>query len=375
MSTELIIGLMSGTSVDGIDASLVEFTSANKLSVVETQFTPFQSELRNSINKTALNNTLLTRESDSELHTKLANNYANASLSLLQKADICASDISAIANHGQTVRHAPNASPPFSLQLGDGQKIADLTNIRTLTQFRQADLAAGGQGAPLMPAFHQAIFGERANSYVLNLGGIANITRLGETIIGFDTGPANALMDQWAQLKINSRYDKNGEWANSGEVIPEVLDSLLEDLYFTANHPKSTGPDYFNLNWLNAQVENLENYATQDVQASLLQLTVKTVAMGIEQAVLGSENSKTGTIYVCGGGAQNKALMKALSMELSGYKIMLTDSLGIPSNWVESIGFAWLGYCRLHDIPNNLPSVTGAKKSVILGKIYEPRQA
>ena len=378
MSNELIIGLMSGTSVDGIDAALVEFESFNSLSVLETEFTPFDSELRASINHLALNNLSLRKESDSELHTQLANHYAKACLSIIKKAGVSASAISAIANHGQTVRHEPNATPPFSIQLGDGQAIADQTNIKTLSQFRQADMAVGGQGAPLMPAFHQAIFGnekfdQQENSYVLNLGGIANISHLGETVIGFDTGPANTLLDQWIQRHLNQSFDENGRWAATGEIIKEVLDALLSDPYFSADYPKSTGPDYFNLDWLSARVESLSEYAPADIQASLLALTATTVSLGVKQINLKLADNTENKIYVCGGGAKNPILMRALRDELPNYNIRITDELGIPSNWVESVGFAWLGYCRLHGIPSNLPSVTGAKKSVVLGEIYHPR--
>ena len=373
MSNELIIGLMSGTSVDGIDAALVEFKSPKLLSVLETEFTPFDSQLKASINALALNNTLLQQESDSELHSELAKHYANASLSLIKKAGVSTDSISAIANHGQTVRHEPNANPAFSIQLGDGQIIADLTGIKTLSQFRQADLTVGGQGAPLMPAFHQAIFGGQKNSYVLNLGGIANISQLGTNIIGFDTGPANTLMDQWIQRHLNQDFDRDGQWASSGKKETTVLDALLADPYFSADYPKSTGTDYFNLDWLNKRIENLSSYAPADIQASLLALTALTVALGLKQITGKSADETKNEIYVCGGGAQNQALMGALSEELPNFNVKLTDELGIPSNWVESVGFAWLAYCRLHDIPSNLPSVTGAKKSVVLGEIYDPR--
>ena len=373
MTGELIIGLMSGTSVDGIDASLVEFKSCKTLSVLETEFTPFDSQLRASINHLALHNSTLKQESDSNLHSKLATHYANASLSLIKKAGLSATSIDAIANHGQTVRHEPNANPPFSLQLGDGQLIADLTKIKTVAQFRQADLAVGGQGAPLMPAFHQMMFGMQKNSYVLNLGGIANVSQLGEKVIGFDTGPANTLMDQWTQRHLHQGYDKNGRWAASGEVIKTVLENLLADPYFDLDYPKSTGPDYFNLDWLRERVKNLNSYAPADIQASLLALTAVTVADQLKEMNSKTASQQSGAIYVCGGGAQNQALMAALRDELPNFQIRLTDELGIPSNWVESVGFAWLGYCRLHKLSSNLPSVTGASKSVVLGEIYNPR--
>jgi len=232
--SELYIGLMSGTSVDGIDATLVEIRSISDISVIDTQFTAFDAELRAEINAVALNNTGLTCCSDSSLHRRLANNYSQAVLNLIKKSGSNTREIRAIANHGQTVRHEPNATPPLSLQLGDPQLIANKTQIPTIGHFRQADLKAGGQGAPLMPAFHQAVFFENSKTecYVLNIGGIANVSKLDKTVIGFDTGPGNTLLDQWIMKHHGKKYDDNGTWAQSGQCIPELLACLLEDSYF-----------------------------------------------------------------------------------------------------------------------------------------------
>ncbi|MBL4670953.1 MAG: anhydro-N-acetylmuramic acid kinase [Arenicella sp.] len=381
MPEELFIGLMSGTSVDGIDAVLVSFDSANRLRVIETLFTEFDTEIREKINQAAQNNEHLRTNQDSPLHQLLAPIYASACNSLLAKAGIPNSSISGIANHGQTVKHEPQAKPPYSLQLGDGQVIADLTGIKTYTQFRQADIIAGGQGAPLMPAFHKSIFMDNAsenlegktptssdNVFILNIGGIANVTHLKEPLVGFDTGPGNVLLDQWIDQKFGVSYDKNGEWANQGQVDSQLLDNLLSDHYFAESHPKSTGTDYFNLAWLYTRHPALNSLAAQDVQATLVQLTVHSISDSI--LALGDSN---GEVYICGGGANNPLIMQGLRSSLSKFQIEKTDALGVPSDWLEAIGFAWLGYCCAHDIVSNIPSVTGAKSKVVLGEIFLPR--
>ena len=367
MASDLLIGLMSGTSVDGIDAVIVEFESAAKLRVIETEFTPFSSSTRNDINKTALNNPALKKNEDSNLHFILAKYYAEASLSILKKAGLKINDIAAIANHGQTVKHEPNASPPYSLQLGCGQLIANLTGAQTITQFRQADIACGGQGAPLMPAFHKAVFGNSNNTFILNLGGIANITRLGDPIVGFDTGPANTLLDQWIGKHQKQRFDQDGEWASSGKVNEELLSRLMIDKYIHLPFPKSTGTDYYNLNWLSTLISDLNTYAPNDVQATLLSFTVKTVQLALEQL-----NVSSGDIFVCGGGAQNLVMMSSLQKSLPEFTVRKTDDIGVPADWVEAVGFAWLGYCYLNNIPSNLPTVTGANSQVVLGENFLP---
>ncbi len=368
MSTKLILGLMSGTSADGIDAALVEFTSTSNLRVIKTDFTPFSAELRNRINSLAHLNQI-ERCEDSDLHEELAQHYAKASLELLEAANVAPREINAIANHGQTVRHEPNAEPPFSLQLGNAQTIADDTGILTIGNFRQADLAAGGQGAPLMPAFHAAALGQAGqggdNRYLFNIGGVANITQLGDTVIGFDTGPGNTLLDQWIYKNLGKAYDKDGAWAASGECQPSLLNQLLADPYFNMPFPKSTGPDYFNLDWLG----DVSKYKPEDVQATLLALTVQSIAGEMRQL-----GNVPGDIFVCGGGAHNQEMMRQLTNALPNHTISKTDDLGIPADWVEAVGFAWLGYCRLRNIPSNLPSVTGANDLLMLGEVFFPNE-
>lgn len=380
ISSELYIGLMSGTSVDGIDAALVQITSINSIRVIETEFTPFNDDLRTQINELAqtnwnIHNDKLRQCSDTPLHKKLANYYANSSRSLLTKSNIKGTQITAIANHGQTIRHEPNASPAFSLQLGDGQLIANQTGIRTITQFRQADIAVGGQGAPLMPAFHQAVFQQnnQNSTIVLNIGGIANVSLLGNSVIGFDTGPGNTLLDQWILKHKNLTYDKSGEWAASGSFDKHLLGCLLQDPYFSLMHPKSTGPDYFNLQWLKkicaTQRITLTDYKPQDVQATLVELTCLSIAESIKNIT----NEQNTEIFVCGGGAHNNLILQRLSSALPLSTIHTTDKIGVPADWVEAAGFAWLGYCFEHNIPSNLPDVTGAKQKVVLGESFTPQ--
>lgn len=367
---ELFIGLMSGTSIDGIDAALVAFDSARRLRLVETQFTEFDNNIRAAISDAAQNNLKLTRNEDSALHKSLAPLYAAACQTLLAKAKIPSGMVSGIANHGQTVKHEPGASPPYSLQLGDGQIIANLTGIKTYTQFRQADLAVGGQGAPLMPAFHQAVFGDQQASLVLNIGGIANITRLKEPLIGFDTGPGNVLLDQWIERHLNLPYDKNGEWAANGKVNNKLLSALLADPYFSAPYPKSTGTDYFNLAWLNSRYPELDKLAVEDVQATLVELTLVSIRDAIIK--LGAEQ---GSVFICGGGANNPLILGGLGSKLRNFDVQTTNQLGVPSDWVEAVGFAWLGYCCAHQIASNIPSVTGAKSKVVLGEVFTPQSS
>ena len=360
--------MMSGTSIDGIDAVLINFFSETEFNVVASQFTAFPAALRNAISETALNNADLTRESDSPLHHELASYYAQAVISLLKKSNTTPNSVNAIANHGQTVKHEPNASPPYSLQLGDGQLLANLTGIETISQFRQADLAAGGQGAPLMPAFHNRIFLQgNENRFVLNLGGIANITCIDNPPIGFYTGPSNCLLDQWIERHQKEHYDENGEWAASGTIIESVLAKLLRDPFLHAAFPKSTGTDHYNLAWLNKQIDDLENYAPKDIQATLVAFTTHTIKLALKQL-----KATHGDIFVCGGGAKNEFLMSSLATTLPSFSIKKTDALGVPCDLVEAIGFAWLGYCKLHNIPSNLPSVTGASKKLVLGKHFTP---
>lgn len=377
MSGELIIGLMSGTSTDGIDAVLVQFESVDSLQVLSSVFVPYSAELQSRINHFAHSTIKPSKPEYGSLDRELANLYALASMRLIEESDRNPSQIEAIANHGQTIAHDPNAKPPYSLQIGDGQIVANQSGLKVISQFRQADIENGGQGAPLMPAFHQAVFATKSTAepvFILNLGGIANLTYLGETVIGFDTGPANTLMNQWVKQRLGKDFDEGGKWAGSGTVIPHILNQLLNDPYFDQAYPKSTGPDYLNLDWLEEHVGDVRGIAEEDIQATLLELSVETIALGLQKVVENQELGMTGTIYVCGGGAKNTVLLSRLADRLPSYTIALSDELGVPADWVEAAGFAWLGYCYLNNIESNLPSVTGARKSLILGQQFIPEE-
>lgn len=369
---QVFIGVMSGTSLDGIDTSLVEFESASKFTILETHFTAYSEELRQKINHVAQNNDTLFANEDSELHFDLTPIYANACKQLLHKADFSKSDVIGVANHGQTVKHEPSATPPYSLQLGDAQTLANTSGMTVFSQFRQADLAAGGQGAPLMPAFHSAWLGDsfkqNESVFVLNLGGIANITKLGQTTLGFDTGPGNVLLDQWVEKHLNKKFDLNGDWASSGSVDNALLSNLLKDSYFALDYPKSTGTDYFNLGFLYQREPKLDQLSPANVQATLVSLTAHSIALEIEKF------ASEGVVYVCGGGARNSTLLDVLNTRLSAFKIETTDALGLPSDWVEAVGFAWLGYCCHNRINSNMPSVTGAQAKVVLGETFQPQR-
>lgn len=382
MPSEFIIGMMSGTSADGIDAALVEFKSSRRVQVNATRFTPFDSQLRHRICQLAHGNTVSADQTQAkQLDIELADHYAKAAIHLVAMTGIKPESISAIANHGQTIAHRPNAETPESIQLGCPQRIADLTGVPTISQFRQTDMSYGGQGAPLMPAFHQALLKSKSNTaipdgnvFVLNLGGIANITSVKqdstETIVGFDTGPANTLMNQWTQIHKGAAFDEAGAWAASGNVLTKLLENWMSDPFFSKPYPKSTGPDYFNLDWLASNSAcTLGTLRPEDVQATLLALTVKSVATAIEKI-----SADQGTIFVCGGGTHNSYLMQQIQAALPRHKIESSAVLGVPPDWVEAAGFAWLGYCYRHNINSNLPSVTGASQATVLGEQYLPRK-
>ncbi|MEO0369547.1 MAG: anhydro-N-acetylmuramic acid kinase, partial [Pseudomonadota bacterium] len=306
----------------------------------------------------------------SSISSELASFYSMVANEALVEAQVQSADVAAIANHGQTVDHAP----PLSTQLGDPQAIADQTGIRTIMQFRQADLAAGGQGAPLMPAFHAShMRPSRGSRVVLNIGGIANITLIpsaNTSVLGFDTGPGNVLMDEWMRAHFDSPYDRDGELASKGESDPTLLSRLLNDPYFSKPYPKSTGTDYFNLNWVREKFPDIDSLSRTNVLATFLELTVETIANSIEVMV---EDDQINELVICGGGANNGAILRNLADRLPSASIKTSDQVGLPADYLEAIGFAWLGYCFDQDHYSNLPSVTGAKRSVVLGQEFHPQ--
>jgi anhydro-N-acetylmuramic acid kinase len=293
--------------------------------------------------------------------------FADAALALLQDAGVPRGRVRAIGSHGQTIRHRPQADPPFTWQLGDGNVIAERSGIDTVADFRRRDVAAGGQGAPLMPAFHAALLGSpQEDRAVLNLGGIANFTLLpvGGEVRGFDTGPANALMDAWCERHTGRAYDADGAFAASGQVDAALLARLLADPWFALPPPKSTGREHFHLDWLQARMGETV-LPPADVQATLLDLTARTVADALQMT-----QPDTRRVLVCGGGVRNAVLMARLAAYLPQAIVESTAMHGLEPDYVEAMGFAWLAREALASRPGNLPAVTGASGRRILGTVF-----
>lgn len=366
------IGTMTGTSMDGLDLALVSFTEHDfKLHHAQTYPLP---------------DTLITLcqrlcepgqddlDSYGRAHQWLGECTANAIHKLLTEAGLTPQAVKAIGSHGQTVRHRPDLNHPFTLQLGDAAVIAERTGIATISDFRSADIAAGGQGAPLVPAFHSWLLAEpQEPTVVLNIGGIANLTYLpanSDLIFGFDTGPGNTLLDLWCQLQTGQSYDKNGAWGRSGSVDKELLAQLMTDPYFHRQAPKSTGREYFNMGWLTSYLAELNGHKPEDIQATLHALTVHSIADAIRPLARAKCR-----IYVCGGGAHNSYLMDSLKAAMPAHPINTTQALGIHPDSVEAACFAWLAKCHLEGIPANVPKVTGAKGYRVLGSLYPAQRS
>ncbi len=356
---------MSGTSLDGIDVVLADF-GLSPPSLPYTFYLPYDENLRQQL----LN---LHYLGDNELHraamlsNELTQRYADAVVGLLNKSGIEPYNVTAIGCHGQTVRHCPQPEKRYTIQLGNAALLAELTGITVVTDFRSRDIAAGGQGAPLVPKFHQALFADpRNHRVVVNIGGISNLTSLTPTgeVTGFDCGPGNLLMDAWCLHHLGKAYDENGIWAGSGKVIPVLLEKLLMLQYFSLSPPKSTGREVFNLSWVENCLSGDEK--PEDVQTTLLQLTVTTIS---ESVLTYCQNAVE--IYLCGGGARNGELVDRLRAALPGKKVELTDVLGVDADWLEAFAFAWLAQQAILGVPGNLPNVTGAKGARLLGAIYQ----
>lgn len=361
----LHLGLISGTSADGIDAALVRF--APRMQVIAARTYAYPDSLRERIVALARNAAAITLDDLGHLDVEIGECFAGAALALLRDAGTDAHDVAALGSHGQTVCHRPGGPYPFTLQIGDPNLIAERTGIVTVADFRRADLAAGGQGAPLLPALHAAVLADAVvPRAILNLGGIANITVLvpGQPVIGFDTGPANCLLDAWSLRVRGTPRDEGGTWARSGRIDAALLRRLLDDPYFALPPPKSTGREYFNLDWLDARLP--VGIGPVDVQATLLHLTARSIADALRA------HGEIREIYACGGGVHNGALMNALRVELPEAKVDTTAALGLDPDFVEAIGFAWLARARMEHRPGNLPSVTGACGPRVLGAIYAP---
>ena len=354
--------------MDGIDAGLVDF-SGNRPQLTGYNFSPFPKKLVESLHKLVNPENPTYLEQYGELDAQLGQLFAEAALFLLKKTSTLSKDIIAIGSHGQTIYHAPDASFPFCLQIGDPNIIVDQTGITTVADFRRRDIAAGGQGAPLVPAFHQLFFSDPGETrIILNIGGIANITVLPKnqdsTVLGFDTGPGNALMDHWAREHLGVAYDENGNWANSGKCQKQLLNELLNDAYFEIDPPKSTGKEYFSPSWLKNKLAKQKKYLPEDIQASLCHLSAHTISQAIKKYTINPDR-----ILVCGGGVHNSLLMDLLQKQLP-CPVNSTDQFGLNPDQVEAVAFAWLAKQTLQGLPGNLVAVTGAKHQAILGAIY-----
>ncbi|NVD05779.1 anhydro-N-acetylmuramic acid kinase [Vibrio sp. JPW-9-11-11] len=362
----LYIGIMSGTSLDGIDTVLVEIDN-NQVRLLDSYDHPIPDSLKQRILDVSLGQQTSLPEIGQIDHL-LGKLYAQAVHALLDKSGYKASDITAIGNHGQTVFHQPTGQTPFTLQLGDANIIAALTRIDTVADFRRKDIALGGQGAPLVPAFHQSIFQPQSSTVVvLNIGGIANISvlRPNQAVIGYDTGPGNMLMDAWCFRHEGAAFDKDAKFASKGNLNQPLLCELLKEPYLALSAPKSTGRELFNIPWLEAIVKRY-SASSADVQRTLCEYTAQTIANEVAQFKLGQEPE----LLVCGGGAHNPLLMQRLKDLLPEWQVMPTDDKGVDSNNMEAMAFAWLAYRRIHNLPSNLPEVTGASQLASLGVLY-----
>ena len=361
----LFIGLMSGTSLDGVDAALVDLADDRRPQLLSHHHQPwppeFAARLRAVNGDTPLRMTLA-------LDAELPDHYAGAVGALLARSGYDPATITAIGLHGQTVWHAPDATPPVTCQLGDPSRLAVATGIPVIADFRQADLAVGGEGAPLAPLFHAALFGGPQPRAVLNLGGIANLTFLGENATplgGHDCGPANTLLDAWARRHLGQPFDQGGAWGARGQPDPKLLASLLADPYFARQPPKSTGPEYFNEAWLEARLDGDE--APADVQATLASLTAHSVAADIAAAGVALSE-----LVVTGGGARNNDLLARLRAALPDLPVVTSDAAGYPVDAIEAMGFAWLAGAAMRGEALSLGPVTGARAPARLGGLYRP---
>ncbi|TXH62293.1 MAG: anhydro-N-acetylmuramic acid kinase [Tolumonas sp.] len=362
----LYIGLMSGTSMDGIDAALVEFSAGDdQPRLIATHARSWPEHLVHRLH------TICTpgeNEIDQmgELDQKVAEEFAFAVNDLLQIAGIPKEEICAIGSHGQTIRHRPELG--FTLQIGNGARLAAMTDIDVICDFRMKDIALGGQGAPLVPAFHQAVFGIPDTSrYILNIGGISNVSVLpghADKVFGFDTGPGNTLLDSWYRQHHTGSYDKNGAWAASGQLHQPLLQDLLTHPYFSMPYPKSTGRETFTPAWMQQHICNHPDISAADVQRTLLEFTAVSVCDALQ--VLDT----SAHLYLCGGGAHNPLLSQRIADLLPDWQVNSTQTLGMHPDWVEAIAFAWLAHCFCERRPGNLPAVTGARQKTVLGAFY-----
>jgi anhydro-N-acetylmuramic acid kinase len=365
------LGIMSGTSLDGVDIALTDIQS-NQTKLIAADFTPMPVNLREKV--TALiQSGETTLQALGELDHQFGLLYVDCVNAFLRKHQLKPEQIGAIGCHGQTVWHSPKGQFPFTMQIGDMNLLAAKTGITVVGDLRRKDMAFGGQGAPLVPAFHQAVFFDpNWATVVLNIGGISNVSLLipEQPVIGFDTGTGNTLLDQWIEKHQRKAYDKNGEWAESGQVNSDLLAALLDEDFFQLPPPKSTGRELFNLAWLENKIQKIAGKTAallpQDVQATLAEFTVQSIVLALNNI----QTTLPCRLLVCGGGAKNQAIMNGLKQALPSWRIQLTTELDLDIDYVEAAAFAWLAYRRMHNLPANLPSVTGATSAVSLGAIF-----
>lgn len=361
------IGLLSGTSIDAIDAGLFDF--ANGIETIATLSYPIPPVLRDKLIHLSEHNQTTLAEFG-EIDHILGRLFAESALAVLDKAKLSPQDIQAIGSHGQTLWHQPSGIHRFTIQAGDANLIAKMTQIQTISDFRRGDMALGGQGAPLVPAFHHYLFAsDDVQRVIVNIGGISNITYLPSSkkqhLLGYDTGPGNGLIDDWCRIHLKKPYDHDGQWAKSGIVQKSLLEPMLNDPYFKLRPPKSTGKDYFNLNWLKSHIK--QDYRPQDVQATLVDLTASTIAREILRHL------EKGQVIICGGGAHNTYLTNRIKSYLSTKISMSTsEGFGLSPDWVEAACFAWLAKQRIENQSCELTTVTGATNNTVLGALYLP---
>ncbi|MEE8343493.1 MAG: anhydro-N-acetylmuramic acid kinase [Gammaproteobacteria bacterium] len=369
--SELYIGLLSGTSMDAIDGVLVDLGATTPI-LVHSHCHPIPRQLRQELLECMGSTGMVGLSVLGGLNVRWGRLFAEAAVALLEATGTPAMDVQAIGSHGQTMFHDPNGPVPFSLQLGDPNHIAEITGITTVADFRGRDLAAGGQGAPLVPAFHAAIFQNPTEArVVLNLGGIANVTILPadptQPLRGFDTGPGNLLLDAWCLQCRGEAYDSHGTWGATGTVHTALLASLLKEPYFRQTPPKSTGRELFNPAWLRGILESLsgERPKDADIQATLAELTACTITDAVR-----NHAKNTTRLLVCGGGVHNQEVLRRLRALLDPCPVESTQQHGFDPDWVEAAAFAWLAKQTLTGKPGNVPTVTGARHSTVLGAIY-----
>ncbi len=365
MKSGRYIGVMSGTSLDGVDVVLAAIDE-NLVAQQASYCHPMPPDLRQAILAVCQGQSL-TLSQLGQLDTRLGQLFAEAVLTLMKRESLEASDVVAIGCHGQTVWHEPQSDAPNTLQIGDNNQIVAATGITVVGDFRRRDMALGGQGAPLVPAFHQALLMDATERrMVLNIGGIANLSLLfpGQPVRGFDTGPGNMLLDAWIWRNQGKAYDKDAGWARSGTPVPALLEALLREPWFALPPPKSTGREHFNLGWLEQHLRHFPGLAPQDVQATLVELTAITITQQVQL------NDGCDRLLVCGGGSRNPLLMARLATHLPGTEVTTTDAAGISGDDMEALAFAWLAFRTLSGLPGNLPAVTGAREKSVLGAIY-----